>query len=96
MYILIFAAHFIAKKLNIIYLKLFLPLIRFFLLKIKVFLSLQLKKLNTAILSRIHETLREDVKACLNYTPELRPDAIQFTRVCGYFKFLSFIQQINF
>uniref|UniRef100_A0AC35EST8 Protein kinase domain-containing protein n=1 Tax=Panagrolaimus sp. PS1159 TaxID=55785 RepID=A0AC35EST8_9BILA len=41
----------------------------------------KLKALSVNQLSKIPSELREDIKACLNYTPELRPDATQFTKI---------------
>uniref|UniRef100_A0A7E4V891 Protein kinase domain-containing protein n=1 Tax=Panagrellus redivivus TaxID=6233 RepID=A0A7E4V891_PANRE len=44
----------------------------------------KLRKLTINEFTRIPADFRDDVKACLNFTPELRPDAIQFTKI-AYF-----------
>ncbi|KAI1724523.1 protein kinase domain-containing protein [Ditylenchus destructor] len=41
----------------------------------------KLKKLSLELLKNIPAVFKEDLKMCLNFTPELRPDAIQFTRI---------------
>lgn len=44
---------------------------------------LQLKNTNTLQLSSIPEGVREEVRLLLHATPQLRPDALQFSKVCG-------------
>lgn len=41
----------------------------------------QLKSSISTLLLILPEEIREGIKMCLNQTPELRPDAIQFTKV---------------
>ena len=41
----------------------------------------QLKTLSASVLVNVPVDFREDVKMCLNYTPDLRPDATQFSKV---------------
>uniref|UniRef100_A0A915J014 Protein kinase domain-containing protein n=1 Tax=Romanomermis culicivorax TaxID=13658 RepID=A0A915J014_ROMCU len=43
----------------------------------------KLKSLPPSILARIPESLKEDIKLCLNLKPELRPDAMQLAKI-GY------------
>ena len=41
----------------------------------------QLKALPASLLRSVPESFRDDVKMCLNYTPDLRPDSTQLSKV---------------
>lgn len=45
----------------------------------------KLKQLPLNLFAKIPDIFRDDVKACLNVTPELRPNATQFTKVGIFF-----------
>uniref|UniRef100_A0A0N5AAP7 Protein kinase domain-containing protein n=1 Tax=Syphacia muris TaxID=451379 RepID=A0A0N5AAP7_9BILA len=44
----------------------------------------KLKTLPASVLVNVPENFREDVKMCLNYTPDLRPDTTQFSKVAFF------------
>lgn len=46
---------------------------------------IQLKALPFTLLRCVPDEFRDYVKMCLNYTPDLRPDANQFTKVCIFY-----------
>lgn len=46
---------------------------------------LQLKALPVSIVVNVPAELRDDLKMCLNLTPDLRPDATQFSKVSTFF-----------
>lgn len=48
------------------------------------------------------DILKEDLKVCLNFTPELRPDAVQFTKIVYFedpllktFNYLDSLMQMD-